>query len=133
MEETLVIIKPDATRRSLLGKIIARFEADGFQIVQVRYEVPPRQLMAEFYAEHNAKDFYEPLLDFMTSGVACFMRLGREGAISRARDLAGPTDPAQAPPGTIRGDFGLDVQKNSVHASDSLQSARREIALIFPD
>lgn len=133
MEETLIIVKPDATGRGLLGKIVARFEEDGFEIVQMCYEVPARELMAEFYAEHERKEFYEGLLGFMTSGPVCFLRLRREDAIARARELAGPTDSAQAPPGTIRGDFGLDVRKNSVHASDSANSAQREIALIFPD
>ena len=141
MEETLIIVKPDATGRGLLGKIVARFEEDGFEIVQMCYEVPARELMAEFYAEHEGKEFYEGLLGFMTSGPVCFLRLRREDAIARARELAGPTDSAQAPPGTIRGDFGLDVRKdfaksitqNSVHASDSANSAQREIALIFPD
>jgi len=132
MEETLVIVKPDATRRGLAGRVIARFEDAGFEIVQMRSEVPPRELVSEFYAEHEGKEFYDPLLDFMTSGLACFMRLRRENAIARARSLAGPTNPEQAPPGTIRGDFGLNVRQNSVHASDSPESARREIALIFP-
>lgn len=132
MEETLIIIKPDATSRKLVGEIISRFESAGFIIVQLLYGSPSRELMAEFYAEHQGKDFYEGLLEFMTSGVACFMRLGREDAIERARALVGPTDPAEAPAGTIRGDLGLDVRRNSVHASDSAQSAEREIALIFP-
>ena len=133
MEETLVIVKPDATERGLAGRVIARFEDAGFEIAQMRGEVPPWELMAEFYAEHKGKDFYEPLLDFMTSGLACFMRLRREGAISGARALAGPTDPAEAPAGTIRGDFGLSVRKNSVHAADSPESAARELRLIFPE
>lgn len=133
MEETLVIVKPDATGRSLTGRIISAFEDDGFEILQMRCEVPPRDLVAEFYAEHKGKEFYEPLLDFMTSGLACFMRLRREGAISGARSLAGPTDPAEAPAGTIRGDFGLSVRMNSVHAADSPESAARELRLIFPE
>ena len=133
MEETLVIVKPDATGRSLTGRIISAFEDGGFEIVRMRCEVPARDLMAEFYAEHKGKEFYEPLLDFMTSGLACFMRLRREGAVSRARGLAGPTDPAEAAAGTIRGDFGLNVRMNSVHASDSPESAAREIRLIFPE
>ncbi len=133
MEETLVIVKPDATGRKLTGRIISVFEEAGFEILQMRCEVPLREMMAEFYAEHKGREFYEPLLDFMTSGLACFIRLQREDAICRARGLAGPTEPAQAPAGTIRGDFGLNVRMNSVHASDSPESAAREIRLVFPE
>ena len=131
MEDTLVIIKPDAVRRGLVGEILARFEAVDFEIVRVRMQEPDEDLMRRFYAEHEGKPHFPRLMDYMVSGPSCFAQLRRNGGIERARKLVGATDPADAAPGTIRGDFGLDLPRNSVHASDSQRAAAREIKLIF--
>lgn len=131
MEHTLVIIKPDAVERGLVGEIIARFEAAGFAIRRMRFLQLPADLARHFYAEHMDKPHFGRLIDYMTSGPACFLELERGNAIERARRLAGATDPDEAAPGTIRGDFGIDLPRNSVHASDCVEAAEREIALVF--
>lgn len=131
MEDTLMIVKPDAVRRGLVGEILARFEAAGFEIVRVRMQEPDEELMRRFYAEHEGKPHFPRLIDYMVSGPSCFAQLRRNGAIERARKLVGATDPADAAPGTIRGDLGLDLPRNSVHASDSERAATREIELVF--
>lgn len=131
MESTLIIIKPDAVERGLVGEIIARFEAARFDIVRIRFERPPEELIRRFYAEHEGKPHFPRLVAFMTSGPSCFVHMRREEAIHRARLLVGPTDPAEAAPGTIRGDFGENLPRNCVHASDSASAAEREIAIIF--
>ncbi len=131
MEDTLVIIKPDAVARGLVGQITGRFEAAGFEIARMRMQEPDEALMRRFYAEHEAKWHFGRLIAYMTSGPLCFMHLRREGAVERARMLVGATDPAEASPGTIRGDFGLDLPRNSVHASDCAEAASREIGLAF--
>lgn len=133
MEETLIIIKPDAVERGLVGEIISRFEAADFGIVHLRFAEPDETLFRRFYAEHEEKPHFPRLIAFMTSGPSCFAELRRENAIERARSLVGSTDPADAAPGTIRGDVGLDLPRNSVHASDCVQAAEREIGLIFGD
>jgi len=131
MEDTLVVIKPDAVERGLVGEIIARFEAAVFEIVQLRFAAPDEVLLRRFYAEHEGKPHFPRLIAYMISGPSCFAHLRREDAIERARSLVGATDPADAAPGTIRGDVGLDLPRNSVHASDSVKAAKREIELIF--
>ena len=131
MERTLIIVKPDAVERGLVGEIIARFEAAGFAIVRMRFLVPPEELVRQFYAEHAQKWHFPRLIAYMTSGPCCYVELERENAIERARRLTGATDPEEAAPGTIRGDLGIDLPRNSVHASDCLAAARREIALVF--
>ncbi len=131
MQETLVVIKPDATARGLMGEIISRFERSGLQIVQMRAEPPDEALFRQLYAEHAHQPHFEQLIAAVTSGLVCFLRLRGEDAVQRARALVGPTDPAVAPKGTIRGDLGVDFRHNSVHASDSEKSAQRELALVF--
>lgn len=133
MQETLAIIKPDATARGLTGEIVSRFERAGFEIVQMRCEQADEGLFRELYAEHSHKPHFEQLIAAVTSGLVCFLRLRREDAIQQARVLVGPTDPEDAPAGTIRGDLALDFRHNSVHASDSERSARRELTLVFGD
>ncbi len=133
IEETLVIVKPDATARGLTDEILARFEAAGFEVVQQRRERPTEEFFHQLYAEHSAKPHFPALLAYMMSGEACFVRLRREDAIEEARCLVGPTDPDDAPEGTIRGDIGIDFRRNSVHAADCAASAKRELALAFPD
>ena len=136
VEETLVLIKPDGVARSLTGEILRRIEAKGYQLVDVRLLQAERDLLARHYAEHEGKPFYEPLVEFMESGPIVAMRVAGNRVIEGFRMLAGTTDPTTAAPGTIRGDLGRDwglpVQQNLVHGSDSAESAARELALWFP-
>ncbi len=135
VEETLVLVKPDGVARSLTGEILRRIEAKGYQLVDIRLIQADRDLLAAHYAEHEGKPFYEPLLEFMESGPIVAMRVAGNRVIEGFRALAGETDPTPAAPGTIRGDLGRDwglpVQQNLVHGSDSQDSATRELALWF--
>ncbi len=135
-QDTLVLIKPDGTERNLIGEILRRIEAKGYQITDLRMVTPTRELLTEHYAEHEGKPFFEPLLEFMSSGTVVAVRVQGHRAIEGFRALAGTTDPTVAAPGSIRGDLGRDwglkVQKNLVHGSDSPESADRELALWFP-
>lgn len=135
LEETLVLIKPDGVARGLTGEILRRIEAKGYQLVDIRLVHADRQLLAQHYAEHEGKPFYEPLIQFMESGPVVAIRLAGHRVIEGFRVLAGTTDPTTAQPGTIRGDLGRDwglaVQQNLVHGSDSVETANREIALWF--
>jgi nucleoside-diphosphate kinase len=134
-EETLVLVKPDGVSRNLTGEILRRIEAKGYQLVDVKLLQASRELLAKHYEEHFGKPFYEPLVEFMESGAIVAFRVTGERAIEGFRSLAGATDPTTAAPGTIRGDFGRDwglrVQQNLVHGSDSPESAARELALWF--
>jgi nucleoside-diphosphate kinase len=133
IEETLVIIKPDGVARNLIGEIIRRIESKGYQVVDLRLLQADRDLLAAHYAEHEGKPFYEPLVSFMESGPVVVIRVAGHRVIEGFRSLAGTTDPTTAAPGTIRGDLGRDwglpVQQNLVHGSDSVESAARELAL----
>lgn len=135
-EETLVLVKPDGVARGLTGEILRRIEAKGYALVDVRLVRADRGLLAQHYAEHEGKPFYEPLVDFMQSGPTVAFRVSGNRVIEGFRSLAGTTDPTTAAPGTIRGDlardWGLPVQQNLVHGSDSPESAQRELALWFP-
>ncbi|MEA3403264.1 MAG: nucleoside-diphosphate kinase [Armatimonadota bacterium] len=131
MEQTLIIIKPDAVQRALAGEVLSRFERAGFEIVHMRFHRLSEAEARRFYAEHESKPHFARLIAYMTSGPSCFVHMAREDAIGRARMLVGPTDPAEAPPGSVRGDLGLDLPRNSVHAADSAESAARELRLIF--
>lgn len=135
MEQTLVLVKPDGVRRQLTGTILARIEAKGYVIDALQLVTPSRELLEEHYAEHRGKPFFEPLVEFMLSGPSVAVRLTGERVIEGFRSLAGTTDPTTAAPGTIRGDLGRDwglaVQQNLVHGSDSPESAARELALWF--
>ena len=137
MERTLVLVKPDGVRRGLSGAILARVEGKGYRFVALDQRVPTVDLLAAHYAEHQGKPFYEPLVDFMSSGPVVAAVAEGHRVVEGFRALAGATDPTVALPGTIRGDFGRDwglpVQQNLVHGSDSPGSAAREIALWFPD
>jgi nucleoside-diphosphate kinase len=133
-ERTLVLIKPDAVERHLVGEIISRIERKGLTIAALELRHVGDQLAGEHYAEHEGKPFYASLLDFITSGPVVAAIVEGPRAIAAFRQLAGGTDPVdKAVPGTIRGDFGLETQFNLVHGSDSVDSAKREIALWFPD
>ncbi len=134
-EETLVLIKPDGVARNLIGEIIRRIEAKGYQVVDLKLVQADRELLGRHYAEHEGKPFYEPLVSFMESGPLVAVRVAGNRVIEGFRSLAGTTDPTTAAPGTIRGDlardWGLAVQQNLVHGSDSTESAERELALWF--
>ena len=135
VEETLVLVKPDGVARSLTGEILRRIEAKGYQLVDIRLVQAGRDLLAQHYEEHLGKPFYEPLVEFMESGPVVAMRVAGDRVIEGFRMLAGTTDPTTAAPGTIRGDLGRDwglaVQQNLVHGSDSPESAARELTLWF--
>jgi nucleoside-diphosphate kinase len=134
-QQTLVLIKPDGVKRNLIGEIIGRIEAKGYVVVAMKKFTPTRELLAEHYAEHEGKVFYEPLVEFMMSGDVVALCVEGNRVIEGFRALAGATDPTVAAPGTIRGDLGRDwatkVQQNLVHGSDSEESASREISLWF--
>lgn len=130
-EETLVIVKPDAVRRGLVGEILSRVERKGLRIAEIRLMRADRDLAERLYAEHTDKPFFGELVAFITSGDIVVSRVVGDLAVPVVRSLMGPTDPAQAPPGTIRGDFGIVITENLVHGSDSPESAKRELDLFF--
>jgi nucleoside-diphosphate kinase len=130
-EETLVIVKPDAVRRGLIGEVLGRIERKGLVIDEMRQVRIERDLAERHYEEHRDKPFYAELVDFITGGEVVVARVSGEQAVSVVRALMGPTDPAAAPPGTIRGDFGTVITENLVHGSDSADSAKRELDLFF--
>ena len=132
MNRTLLIIKPDAVERNLIGHIINRLEHSRFRIVAMRMVQLSKEEAREFYAVHKEKPFYQPLVEYMTSSSVVPMVLEKENAVQDLRTLVGATDPAQAACGTIRYEIGCDVQENSVHASDSEDNAAKEIAFFFP-
>jgi nucleoside-diphosphate kinase len=135
MERTLVLVKPDGVRRGLTGEVIRRIEAKGYRLVRLELRTASHDLLAEHYAEHHGKPFYEALVEFMMSGPVVAMIVEGERAVEGFRSLAGATDPTTAAPGTIRGDLGRDwggsVQQNIVHGSDAPESAEREIRIWF--
>ncbi|MBM6621299.1 nucleoside-diphosphate kinase [Micrococcaceae bacterium RIT802] len=134
-ERTLVLVKPDGVKRQLTGSILARVEAKGYRLAELKQVTATREILEAHYAEHAGKPFYEPLVDFMLSGPVVAAIFEGERVIEGFRSLAGTTDPTTAAPGTIRGDFGRDwgekVQQNLVHGSDSVDSAEREIGIWF--
>ena len=132
-ERSLVLVKPDGYRRGLTGEVLRRIEAKGYTLVALAVLTPSREQLGTHYAEHEGKPFYEPLLEFMSSGPVVAMIVEGERVIEGVRTLAGPTDPIAAPPGSIRGDYGVIVRENLIHASDSEESAEREIKIFFPD
>lgn len=133
MERTLIIIKPDAVQRGLVGQIIHRFERRGLRIAALKFMQITPDLARRHYAVHEGKPFYEPLVNYITSGPVAVMLLEGKDAIQVARRTMGATNPAQADPGTIRADFGLEVGRNLVHGSDSPQTAAFEIPLFFQE
>jgi nucleoside-diphosphate kinase len=133
VEQTLILAKPDAVARSLSGEIIARFERRGLVMRAARLLTASRELGEQHYAEHREKPFFGELVEFITSGPTLAMVLEGEGAIATCRTTIGATNPADAVPGSLRGDFALAMPNNLVHGSDSPESSAREIALWFPD
>ncbi|TMK99438.1 MAG: nucleoside-diphosphate kinase [Actinobacteria bacterium] len=132
-ERTLILIKPDAFARGLTGEIIARFERKGLTIAALRGMTVSRELAQEHYAEHAERPFFGELVDFIISGPIVAMVLEGSEAVQAARQVIGATNPLEAAPGSIRGDYALEVGRNMVHGSDSPGSAEREVALFFPE
>jgi len=133
LERTLVLIKPDGVRRNLIGEIIRRYEMKGLRVIAIKSLYPSEELVMEHYKEHEGKDFYERLINFLTSGMVIAIVLEGKNAIKCARIINGATKYQDALPGTIRGDFAFDETENLVHASDSLESAEREMKIWFPE
>jgi nucleoside-diphosphate kinase len=131
LERTLILIKPDAMARGLAGEILARFERRGLVVQEARLVRVDRDLAERHYAEHSEKPFFGELVSFITSGPTLALALEGEGAIATARSTIGATNPAEATPGSIRGDFALAMPNNLVHGSDSPESAERELGLWF--
>ncbi|MDA1194071.1 MAG: nucleoside-diphosphate kinase [Planctomycetota bacterium] len=133
METTLVLVKPDGVQRGRIGTIVARFEAKGLKLVGMKLMRPDRKLLETHYAVHSARPFFGSLLKFMSAGPVVAMALAGEGAIGVVRTLVGPTNGAEAAPGTIRGDYGMSKSFNLIHASDGAETATSELALWFPE
>ena len=133
MERTLILVKPDAFARGLTGEIIRRFENKGLKITAMRHMQVTEDLAKQHYAEHDGKPFFGELVEFITSGPIVAMVLEGESAIRAARQVIGATNPLEAAPGSIRGDFAIEVGQNMVHGSDSPESAEREANLFFPN
>jgi nucleoside-diphosphate kinase len=131
MEKTFLMVKPDGVQRNLIGEIVSRFEKKGFQLVGAKLMQIPTELAEEHYSEHKERPFFGELVDFITSGPVFAMVWQGENVIATARAMMGSTNPKDAQPGTIRGDFGVTVGKNVIHGSDSPASAEREINLFF--
>lgn len=133
MEETLVLIKPDGVKRQICGEILTRYERKGLIIKAMKLLQTPKELAQEHYAEHKDKPFFGELVDFITSGPVLAFVLAGKKAVTSVRTINGATNPVDATPGSIRGDYALTMDSNVVHASDSVDSAAREIHLWFPE
>ena len=137
LQRTLILIKPDGVKRRLIGEVLARIERKGYSVVALKMLAADRNLLSRHYAEHEGKHFYEPLLELMSSGPIVALIAEGERVIEGFRTIAGATDPTTAAPGSIRGDLARDqgtkVVQNLVHGSDSEESAKREIAIFFPE
>ena len=133
MDRTLILVKPDAFARNLTGEIIARFERKGLRISALQYRQLDRGIAEQHYAEHKGKSFFGELVEFITSGPLVAMVLEGRDAVRAARQVIGATNPLEAAPGSIRGDFALEIGQNLVHGADSWESAQREAQLFFPD
>lgn len=131
MEKTFLMVKPDGVQRELIGEIVNRFEKKGFQLVGAKLMNISNELAEEHYGEHKERPFFGELVEFITSGPVFAMVWQGENVISTARQMMGATNPSDAAPGTIRGDYGVTVGKNIIHGSDSPESAKREIGLFF--
>ena len=132
VERTLVLCKPDAVERGLVGEVVGRLERKGFRLVAVELRTLDEATAKQHYGEHEGKPFFGDLVAFITSGPLVALCVEGPDAVGAVRTLMGPTNPITAPPGSIRGDYGLEIEKNLVHGSDSPESAARELALFFP-
>jgi nucleoside-diphosphate kinase len=133
MDRTLILVKPDAFARSLTGEIISRFERKGLRIVALKHMTVTRELAEQHYAEHAERPFFGELVEFITSAPLVAMVLEGQEVVRAARQVIGATDPLEAVPGSIRGDFAIEVGQNMVHGSDAAESAKREAGLFFPE
>jgi nucleoside-diphosphate kinase len=133
MERTYIMIKPDGVQRGLVGEIISRFEKKGFKLAAMKLVQPTRAHLEEHYADLSSKGFFAGLIEYMLSGPVCCMVWQGQGAVATGRVMLGATKPADSAPGTIRGDFAIDVGRNICHGSDAVASAEHEIALWFPE
>mgnify|MGYP001772503757 FL=1 len=131
LQRTFVMIKPDGVRRNLVGEIISRFEKRGLKIIGMKMVKIDRSTAEKLYEEHKGKSFFEDLINYITSGPVVCMVIEGEDVVSVVRKMIGNTDPKEAPPGTIRGDYALSKAENVIHASDSEEKAKREISLFF--
>ena len=132
VERTLVLCKPDAVERGLVGEVVGRLERKGFRLVAVELRTLDEATAKQHYGEHEGKPFFGDLVSFITSGPLVALCVEGPEAVGAVRTLMGPTNPITAPPGSIRGDYGLEIEKNLVHGSDSPESAARELSLFFP-
>lgn len=133
IQRTFVMIKPDGVRRKLVGEIISRFEKRGFNIVAMKMVQMDRATAEKLYEEHKGKPFFEELINYVTSGPVVCMVIEGEDAVNVVRKMIGNTDPKEAPPGTIRGDYALSKAENVIHASDSEEKAKREMSIFFAE
>ncbi|MCS7122247.1 MAG: nucleoside-diphosphate kinase [Archaeoglobaceae archaeon] len=131
MERTFVMLKPDAVQRGLIGEIISRFEKKGLKIIAMKMLKIERELAEKHYFEHRGKVFFDNLINYITSAPVVAMVLEGKNAVKVVRSIVGATNPSEALPGTIRGDYGMDIGRNVIHASDSKESAEREISIFF--
>jgi nucleoside-diphosphate kinase len=131
MEQTLILVKPDGVQRGLIGQIISRFESRGMKLVGLKFIQMTNELAAQHYAVHQGKNFYDSLIEYIVSGPVVAMVWAGEDAIAAARATMGSTRPVDSPPGTIRGDLGMEVGRNLVHGSDEPDNAKKEVALFF--
>ena len=131
MQTTFLMVKPDGVQRGLVGEVIKRLEDRGLRITALKMMTIEQERAEEHYSEHEGKDFYEPLLEYITSGPVVAMAVAGKDAISMVRKMVGATDPHEANPGTIRGDYGIEIGRNIVHAADSPESAERELDIFF--
>lgn len=133
VETTFLMIKPDGVQRGVIGEVIKRIEKRGLRIIALKMIQIDEETASEHYAEHKGKDFYGPLLDYISSGPVVCMAIKGNSAVEMVRKMVGKTDPIEASPGTIRGDFGIEIGRNLVHAADSLDSAKRELDIFFDE
>jgi nucleoside-diphosphate kinase len=133
MERTLILVKPDAFQRGLTGEILARFERKGLTIAAMKHMTTPRDTAETHYDEHRERPFFGELVDFITGGPLIALVLEGQDAVKAARQLIGATNPLEAAPGSIRGDYAIEIGTNMVHGSDSPESAQREIGIWFPE
>lgn len=133
MERTLVLVKPDGVQRGLVGELVGRFERRGLHLVGLKLTIVSRAVAEQHYGEHRGRPFFDAVIDFLTSAPVVAMVWEGPNVVSMVREMMGPTNPATAPPGTIRGDYGIDIGQNIIHGSDSPGRAEEEIALFFHD
>lgn len=131
-EQTLIVLKPDSVERNLIGELLSRFEKLNFKIIKLQKMNYTKEMAEEFYSIHKEKPFFDELVSYITSGSVVAAVLEGENVIAKTREINGATDPKKAEKGTIRGDFGIDITSNTIHASDSPQSFEKEVKVVFP-